>query len=53
MVPVESAQWGEFLGELPAAHMDEVGQIADVINLSFDHLEFYRGEAARLAAADY
>ena len=53
MVPVESAQWGEFLGELPADHMDEVGQIADVVNLSFDHLEFYRGEAARLAAAGY
>jgi triacylglycerol esterase/lipase EstA (alpha/beta hydrolase family) len=53
MVPVESAQWGQFLGELPADHMDEVGQIADVINLSFDHLEFYRSEAARLAAAGY
>ena len=53
MVPVESAQWGEFLGEIPADHMDEVGQIADVINLSFDHLEFYRGEAARLAATGF
>jgi len=53
MVPVESAEWGQFLGELPADHMDEVGHIADEINLSFDHLEFYRGEAARLAAAGY
>ena len=53
MVPVESAQWGEFLGEIPADHLDEVGQIADVINLSFDHLDFYLGEARRLADAGF
>jgi len=53
MVPVESAQWGGWLGEIPADHLDEVGQIADQINLSFDHLEFYLGEARRLADAGF
>ena len=28
MVSVASAQWGDFRGELPADHMDEVGQLA-------------------------
>ncbi|MDY0003002.1 MAG: hypothetical protein RBU30_17005 [Polyangia bacterium] len=45
MVPVRSAIWGEYLGELPADHVNEVGHSMPV----FDHLEFYLGEARRLA----
>ena len=48
VVPIASAVWGEFLGALPADHMDEVGQIADQRSGPFDHLEFYLSEARRL-----
>ncbi len=51
VVGLDSARWGDFLGELPADHMDEVGQIADVYNRSFDAAGFYLDEARRLAAA--
>jgi triacylglycerol lipase len=47
MVPVDSAVWGEFLGEFPADHFDEVGQIAGVVD-AFDHRQFYLDEAQRL-----
>jgi len=50
VVSVESARWGEFMGELPADHVDEVGQIADNGNQAFDHRSFFLGEAARLSA---
>ena len=50
MVPVESAKWGDYRGTIPADHMDEVGQIADFFNLSFDHKDFYLEEVRRLAA---
>ena len=49
MVPVESAKWGDYQGTIPADHMDEVGQIADFFNLSFDHKDFYLEEVRRLA----
>lgn len=49
MVPVESAKWGDYRGTIPADHMDEVGQIADFFNLSFDHKDFYLAELRRLA----
>ncbi len=44
------ARWGEFRGELTADHWDEIGQIADLLNLPFDHRAFYRQLAAGLAA---
>ena len=53
MVPVSSAKWGDFRGELPADHLDEVGQIAQTNNPSFDHLAFYLSEARRLAAMGF
>jgi len=52
-VPTESGVWGEWLGELPADHADEVGHIMDEDNPSFDHLDFYLEEARRLAGAGY
>ena len=51
VVGLESAKWGTFLGELPADHMDEVGQIADLVNPAFDAAAFYVDEAHRLSAA--
>ena len=51
LVGVESAHWGEFLGQINADHMDEVGQIADLFNPAFDAGGFYLTEARRLAAA--
>lgn len=52
LVPVDSAKWGEYLGEIPADHMDEVGQIADVFNGAFDHRQFYLDELRRLAGRE-
>jgi triacylglycerol lipase len=52
-VPTESGMWGVWLGELPADHADEVGHIMDEDNPPFDHLEFYLGEARRLAAEGF
>jgi len=48
LVSVSSAQWGEFLGELSADHLDEVGHLFGQTD-GFDHLEFYLQEAERLA----
>ncbi len=53
IVTVESAKWGTFLGEIPADHFDEVGQIADTNNKSFNHLDFYLSEARRLTKAGF
>jgi triacylglycerol esterase/lipase EstA (alpha/beta hydrolase family) len=50
MVPVASAQWGDYRGEVPADHLDEIGQFQDTDNAAFDHLAFYRDEVRRLAA---
>jgi len=41
IVPVESAIWGEYRGEIPADHFDEVGQLAGVTGPNFNHLAFY------------
>lgn len=53
MIPVRSARWGRFMGCVPADHFDEVGQVAHtgpVPESGFDHIRFYRGVVARLAA---
>jgi triacylglycerol esterase/lipase EstA (alpha/beta hydrolase family) len=42
VVPVSSAVWGEYLGEIPADHFDQVGQLAGVTGPNFNHLEFYQ-----------
>jgi triacylglycerol lipase len=45
LVTVQSAKHGEFLGCVPADHLDEVGQIADLFpdpTSGWDHLAFYR-----------
>ncbi|NOZ86160.1 MAG: triacylglycerol lipase [Deltaproteobacteria bacterium] len=49
LVGVESAKYGNFLGLLSADHWDEIGQLADVVNLSFNHKKFYEDIAAMLA----
>jgi triacylglycerol lipase len=45
LVTVKSAKWGTFLGCIPADHLDEVGQLADLIVdpwSKFNHLTFYK-----------
>jgi triacylglycerol lipase len=52
LVPVASARWGTFQGEISADHWDEIGQLADSgPGGPFDHLAFYADIAARLHAA--
>jgi triacylglycerol lipase len=51
MVPVESQHHGVVLGEIPADHANEIGQFDDQVPDPFDHLGFYRAEAARLRDA--
>ncbi len=49
---VESAKWGEFLGCIPADHLDQVGQINDKRpdkHTGFDYIRFYRNLAYDLA----
>ncbi len=53
LVTVESAQWGEYRGEMIADHIDEVGQIAGITDPKFDHLAFYRDRARDLAAEQH
>ncbi|MCB9639737.1 MAG: hypothetical protein H6727_12660 [Myxococcales bacterium] len=53
IVTVESAKWGDFLGLIPADHFDEVGQIADTNNKSFNHKDFYLSEARRLTKVGF
>jgi len=48
MVPVSSASWGDYRGEVPADHFDEVGQLLGVTNDNFNHLEFYLERAGDL-----
>jgi triacylglycerol esterase/lipase EstA (alpha/beta hydrolase family) len=48
LVPIDSAQWGEHLGTLPADHLDEVGLLFGQSG-TFDHEAFYLSEARRLA----
>ena len=49
LVSVQSAQWGEFLGVIPADHMNEVGHLVGETAPGFDHLAFWADEAWRLA----
>jgi triacylglycerol lipase len=53
IVTLDSAKWGTFLGEIPADHFDEIGQVADKNNKSFDHKAFYATEAKRLQKLDF
>ncbi len=53
LVPVESAKWGDFRGVVPADHIDQVGISDPLATAPFDHLAFYREEAARLAALGF
>ena len=53
LVGLESAQWGEFLGEIPADHLDEVGIPVDIDYGSFSHTEFFLAEGDRLFAAGF
>ncbi|PRP95409.1 Lipase precursor [Enhygromyxa salina] len=48
LVPESSAVWGEYLGLVPADHIDEIGQIAGLTGLNFDHLQFFRDNARML-----
>ncbi len=53
LVPVSSAKWGEFLGCLPADHLDEIGQPAGAspgFGNPFDYKQFYRDLANWLVA---
>ncbi len=49
LVSVESSKWGEYLGVLPADHIDEVGHRFDLSSQPFEAAEFYLSEARRLA----
>jgi triacylglycerol lipase len=49
LVPVESAAWGDYRGELCGDHADEVGLFAGPGSAGFDHLAFYLDEVRRLA----
>ena len=49
LVSVASAEWGTFLGVLPADHIDEVGHRFDLSTQPFDAADFYLSEARRLA----
>lgn len=53
IVPVASAKWGEYRGEIPADHFDEVGQIAGQTSEAFDHLEFYASRLSDLASLGF
>jgi triacylglycerol esterase/lipase EstA (alpha/beta hydrolase family) len=48
LVPEESAKWGTYLGLVPADHIDEIGQIAGVTSLAYDHVTFFRDNARML-----
>ena len=53
LVGVEAAQWGAFLGELPADHLDEVGLLFGSDAKVFDHIAFFLSEAERLFQAGF
>ena len=53
-VTVESAMWGEYKGEIPADHADQIGHDlspSGVLRPSFDHLTFYEKIVRELADA--
>lgn len=53
LVTVDSAQWGEYRGEMIADHIDEVGQVLGITDPKFDHLLFYRDRARELAGEQH
>ncbi len=55
LVRVADARWGEFLGCVPADHLDEVGQLlgdSPGLGNDWDHLTFYGDLVAYLRARD-
>ncbi|HLT35924.1 MAG TPA: hypothetical protein VK034_06555, partial [Enhygromyxa sp.] len=48
LVPESSAMWGEYLGLVPADHIDEIGQIAGLTSPDYDHVSFFRQNARML-----
>lgn len=48
LVPESSAMWGEYLGLIPADHIDQIGQIAGGTSPAYDHIEFFRDNARML-----
>jgi triacylglycerol lipase len=48
LVPLTSAIWGEYLGLVPADHIDEIGQIGGLTGLNYDHNQFFRDNARML-----
>ena len=53
LVAVESAIWGEYLGILPADHIDQMGHKFDNSSQVFESQEFYLSEARRLSQAGF
>ena len=56
LVTVDSATWGNFLGCIPADHIDEVGQVAGAspgIGNNFDYTTFYGDLETFLTANGY
>jgi triacylglycerol esterase/lipase EstA (alpha/beta hydrolase family) len=53
LVPESSAKWGEYLGVVPADHIDEIGQIAGVTSKNYDHVEFFRQNVRMLREHDF
>jgi triacylglycerol esterase/lipase EstA (alpha/beta hydrolase family) len=49
LVAVESAIWGEYLGVLPADHIDQMGHRFDNSSQVFDSQAFFLSEARRLS----
>ncbi|MCA9659494.1 MAG: hypothetical protein KC486_14200 [Myxococcales bacterium] len=50
LVTVESAEWGDYRGEMIADHIDEVGQIAGLTDADFDHKAWYLDRVRDLVA---
>ena len=50
LVPLNSAQWGEFQWTVDADHIDEIGQLKTG---DFDHKAFYRRIVEKLVAEEY
>lgn len=48
LVPTTSAVWGEYLGLVPADHIDEIGQIGGLTDSDYDHVGFFRDNARML-----
>ena len=53
LIAVESAIWGEYLGVLPADHIDQMGHKFDYSSQVFDSQAFYLSEARRLSEAGF